>query len=150
VILVDASVLLSAEDADDAHHQDAVALLRSGLPLATVDLAVLEVTNIADTQWRDAEAGERLRERIWAIAAYGRLVRVDHALGRTLARLAREHRLSAYDAAYLAAAERVDATLASCDERDLVGPGLARLPGDCLPKAAEDGDADEGDGNNAQ
>jgi hypothetical protein len=32
----------------------------------------------------------------------------------------------------VAGAERIGATLASCDERDLVGPGLARAPATLL------------------
>ena len=38
------------------------------------------------------------------------------------------HGISVYDAGYVAAAERVGAVLVSCDEADLVGVGLARLP----------------------
>lgn len=132
MIVLDASVLLASEDADDPQHPDAAALLRSGVPLATIDLAVYEVTNVAEAQWRDPEAAERLRARIWAIGAYGRLVRVDRALGEAVGKVVGEHGLSAYDAAYVAAANKLGASLASCDERDLVRPGLASLPGDCL------------------
>lgn len=133
MIVLDASVLLAAEDTDDAHHRDARRLLECGRPLATIDLAAYEVTNVAETRWRDPAAGERLRARIWLIADYGQLVRVDRALADSAARLAREHGLSAYDAAYLAAARQLGAALASCDQRDLVAPGLAALPGDLPP-----------------
>ena len=76
----------------------------------------------------DPEAGRRLRERVWAIAEFGALLRVDRELAERAATLSREHALSAYDAAYVAGAELVGALLASCNERDLVSRGLARLP----------------------
>jgi predicted nucleic acid-binding protein len=40
--------------------------------------------------------------------------------------------LSAYDTAYVAGVERVSVMLASCDERDLVSRGLAKLPRELL------------------
>jgi predicted nucleic acid-binding protein len=131
VILLDASVLLAAEDADDLHHADAVALLRTGA-LATVDLALYEVTNIAELRWRDPAASLRLRQRIWAIGEFGAIVRIDEALAERVAELMREHPISAYDAGYVAAAERLAVPLASCDERDLIAPGLASPPGALL------------------
>jgi predicted nucleic acid-binding protein len=138
VILVDAGVLLASEDADDVHHEDALALLGSDVGLGTIDLAVYEVTNVAELRWRDRAAGERLRERIWLIATYGRLVRVDRALADRAAHLAREHALSGYDAAYVAAAQALGVRLASCDERDLVRPGHAALPQHFLPVSPDE------------
>jgi predicted nucleic acid-binding protein len=132
LIFLDASVLLAAEDLDDPHHRASVTLLRAGA-LATLDLAVYEIANVAETRWRDQAASLRLRERVWAIAELGRLVRVDRGLAERTAQLAREHNLSAYDAAYVAGAEHVRAPLASCDERDLVSRGLARAPADLVP-----------------
>lgn len=130
MILLDASVLLAAEDSDDGHHGDSVQLLEGGHELASVDLVIYEVTNVAETRWRDPSAGRRLRERVWLIAEYGALLRVDRALADDAARLTVEHGISAYDAAYVAAARRLGAELASCDLSDLVAPGLASLPGD--------------------
>ena len=127
MIFLDASVLLAAEDSDDAHHSAAVALLTVGA-LATLDLAVYETTNVATVRWCDPAAAERLLERIWAIAEFGALVRVDQALAQRTAEFAAAHTLSAYDAAYVAAAERLGAQLASCDERDLISKGLAHPP----------------------
>ena len=83
-------------------------------------------------RWRDPAAGRRLRERVWAIAELGALVRVDRALAERAAELSRENVISAYDAAYVAGAERIGAPLASCDERDLVSHGLANLPHELL------------------
>jgi predicted nucleic acid-binding protein len=127
LIFLDASVLLAAEDLDDRNHPAASALLRTGA-LATLDLAAYELTNVAEVRWRDAEASRRLRARVWTIAELGALVRVDRELAERTAELARQHTISAYDAAYVAGAERIGAPLASCDARDLVSRGLARLP----------------------
>ncbi len=131
MIFLDASVLLAVEDRDDRNHEAACALLRTGA-LGTVDLAAYELTNVAEMRWRDPDAGRRLRERVWAIAELGALVRVDRALAERAAELSRQYVISAYDAAYVAGAERLRAPLASCDERDLVSRGLANLPHELL------------------
>ncbi len=131
MIFLDASVLLAAEDLEDLNHPAATALLRSGA-LATLELAAYEVTNVAEVRWDDPETSQRLRERVWAIAELGALVRVDRTLAERTAELARQHTISAYDAAYVAGAERVGAPLASCDERDLVSRRLAKLPHELL------------------
>jgi predicted nucleic acid-binding protein len=131
LIFLDASVLLAVEDLDDRNHQAACALLRTGA-LGTLELAAYELTNVAEMRWRDPAAGRRLRERVWAIAELGALVRVDRALAERAAELSRENVISAYDAAYVAGAERIGAPLASCDERDLVSHGLANLPHELL------------------
>lgn len=133
MIFLDASVLLAAEDTDDPHHAASKRLLESGQSLGTVDLALYEVTNVALARWTDADAARRLRDRIWAIAELGELVRVDPPLGEAIAGLVAEHGISAYDAAYVAGAQRMGAPLASCDERDLVRRGLARLPATAWP-----------------
>lgn len=128
MILIDASVLLAAEDADDNHHDSARRLLEAGLPLATLDLAYFEVTNVAEAVWHDPAAGDRLRQRVALIDRFGTLVRVDVQLASEAASIAREFRISGYDGGYVAAARRLGAQLASCDVRDLVGKQLAELP----------------------
>lgn len=127
MIFLDASVLLAAEDTDDRHHVAATVLLRGGA-LATLDLAAYETTSVAAVSWRDPAASDRLRERVWAIAEFGALVRIDRSLAQRTAELAATHGLSAYDAAYVAGAERLGVPLASCDERDLISSGLAHPP----------------------
>lgn len=129
MIALDASVLLAAEDSDDAHHAAAVSLLETRNGLATLDLAAWEAINVALRRWGDREAARRLGERVFAIARLGRLVRVDHELAEATAEIAAEHGISGYDAGYVAAARRLGVPLASCDERDLVGRDLAQLPG---------------------
>ena len=127
---LDASVLLAAEDRDDANHKDARRVLGGDDPLVTLDLAFYEVTNVAVRAWRDLPAAQRLRERVAAVADDGGLVRVDNGLVAAAATVAEEHGISAYDAAYVVGARSSGAELVSCDRRDLVSRGLARLPGD--------------------
>lgn len=129
MILLDASVLVAAVDTPDANHAAARTLLHSGVEVATIDLALYEVANVA-VQWNSATAARELRDRIEAIESHGRLVRVDAELAERAFELAAEHGISAYDAAYAAAARSLGATLVSCDVRDLVRPGLAVLPSD--------------------
>ena len=57
-----------------------------------------------------------------------RLVRVDRELIERALAVASEHDLTAYDAAYVAAARRNGWQLVSLDLRDLVSKGLAVTP----------------------
>lgn len=56
------------------------------------------------------------------------MLAVDPKLIDTALRIAAEHGLTAYDAAYVAAARRHDWTLVSTDIADLVSKGLAVAP----------------------
>lgn len=132
MILLDASVLLAAEDPGDRNHVASRRLLESGKPLATLDLAAFESVSAALQGWRDDESASRLRGRVFAIERFGLLVRVDEELIERSHEIAVEHAVTVYDAGYAAAAERADAVLVSCDEADLVGKGLARLPRDVV------------------
>lgn len=133
MITLDASVLLAAEDADDEHHAAATGLLEAGAALATLDLAAYETVNVAVRRWHDEQASTRLRERVFAIARYGHLVRVDRELTDEAAVLAARYGISVYDAGYVAAARRLGTPLASCDERALVSRGLASHPAALIP-----------------
>lgn len=133
---MDASVLLASEDPDDANHADASRVLAGNDPLATLDLAYYEVTNVAVRAWRDPAAASRLRQRVAAVADDGGLVRVAQSLAAGAAAIAEENGISVYDAAYVAAAREWDGQLVSCDTHDLVSRGLARLPADVPSRAA--------------
>lgn len=126
--ILDASVLLASEDSDDEHHDDAEWLLSCEDPLATIELAFYEVTNVAVRAWRDLAAAERLRQRVEALADDGGLVRVDAPLVSSASVIADAEGISAYDAAYVAAAHRSGGRLVSCDARDLLSRGLAVAP----------------------
>lgn len=128
LLLLDVGVLLASEDVDDTQHEAAVRLLTGADRLATLDLAYYEVANVAVRAWRHPVAGDRLRQRLDALADDGGIVRADSALLADAQALAVEHGLSVYDAAYVAAARRIDARLVSCDVRDLVSREFAVLP----------------------
>ncbi len=128
--LLDSSVLLASEDPDDENHRDARRLLRGSDRLATLDIAFYEVTNVAVRAWRDLLAARRLQERVVAVAGDGGLVRANADLIADAAALADEHGIPVYDAAYVVAARVSGGELVSCDQRDLVSRGLARLPRD--------------------
>lgn len=130
--LADASVLLAREDVGDPHHDGARSLLSGPEPIATLDLAYYEVTNVAVGAWHDLSAARRLRGAVRALQDDGGLVRCDEALVAAATELAESHDLSAYDAAYVAAATTIGARLVSCDVRDLVSSGLAVLPGEAV------------------
>ena len=133
VWLLDASVLLAAEDTEDQNHSAAIRLLGCDDPLATLDLAFYEVTNVAVAAWKDQSAANRLRQTVAALAEDGGLVRADLDLAAEAATLAAEHHISVYDSAYVAATQRRGAQLVSCDVRDLVSRGLAVLPSEAGP-----------------
>lgn len=135
--LLDASILLASEDPDDEHHGDSRRLLEGSDPLATLDLAFYEVTNVAVRSWRDQTAARRLRSRVTAVADDGGLVRADTQLLKSAAAIAEEHGISVYDAAYVAAARAISGQLVSCDVRDLVSRDLAVLPRLAIRQAAE-------------
>lgn len=125
---LDASVLLAALASANPHHAHAHRILTAPASLGTLDLARYEAANVTIRQWRDPVATGIVQRMIDVISDDGGLVRVDSALAVHMSELAERHGLSAYDAAYVAAAARVGATLVSCDVRDLVAPGHAITP----------------------
>lgn len=132
-LLLDASVILAAFDRDDALHKPARAILsEAAVTLATLDLARYEVTNVAIRAWRAPKQVAPLLDAIERIASDGGVLLSTNTLLARAAQIADEHTLSAYDAAYVAAAAQAGGTLVSCDVRDLVGKGLADSPATAL------------------
>lgn len=128
-LLLDASVILAAFDSDDDLHGPAQSLLADPeVTLATLDLARYEVANVAIRAWRDLDRAAPLLEAIDRISGDGGVMPSTTGLLSRAAKVAEEHMISVYDAAYVAAAERTGGTLVSCDVRDLVGTGLASSP----------------------
>ncbi|HEX3518046.1 MAG TPA: PIN domain-containing protein [Solirubrobacteraceae bacterium] len=132
-LFLDASALLAAFDADDELHGSARALLLdSQRTLASLDLIRYEVANVAVRAWKAPEQVPLLLEAIERIAGDGGVVPSTDALLASAARLAEEHGISVYDAAYVAAARQSGSTLVSCDFRDLIDKGLACSPPDAV------------------
>ncbi len=151
---MDASVWLAALDPDDRYYTAAKALVEhtgddadadtgddaseddatedDPVTLAALDLTLYEVANVAVVNWRSQADAERLVELI-RLACPATLDRVDEQNMHDAAKIATEHDLTVYDAAYVAAARKHDWTLVSCDLKDLVRPGLAIVPDAALP-----------------
>jgi predicted nucleic acid-binding protein len=131
VLLVDASVILAAFDADDDLHEPARMILTDlQETLVTLDLARYEVTNVAVRAWRASASVAPLLEAIDRIASDGGVVLSTTALLARAARIAEEQTISVYGAAYVAAAGQTASRLISCDARDLIRRGLASSPAD--------------------
>lgn len=129
-LLLDASVVLAAFDQEDRHHSDAQALLAdNGVTLATLDLARYEVANVAVCGWKAPEAVAPLLDAVERIGGDGGVLPSTAVLLSRAAEVAGQHRISVYDATYVAAAREGDRRLVSCDARDLVSKGLAVTPG---------------------
>lgn len=128
MLLLDSGVWIALGEPEESHHASALALVRGqSIPVASLDLTLYEIANVVgarDGRVADAERLMRLvlrrcRERPFA---------VDTDLIAAALGVAAEHGLTAYDAAYVAAARRGGWTLVSTDVRDLVSKGLAVTP----------------------
>jgi len=128
-LLLDASVILAAFDSDDELHGPSQALLADpDVTLTTLDLARYEVANVAVRGWCELGRVAPLLEAIDRISGDGGVIPSTTSLLSRAAKLADEHTISVYDAAYVAAADQGGGTLVSCDIRDLVSKGLASSP----------------------
>jgi predicted nucleic acid-binding protein len=130
MLLLDASVWIAAVDSEDGYHTAARALVvDSSRPLGALDLTLYEIANVVGVVKRRREIATRISQTLLK-RSEGALARVDEALIEHALALAAEHRLTAYDAAYVAAARMRSWTLVSADLKDLVKPGLAAAPDD--------------------
>ena len=127
MLLLDASVWVAAGISANPFHGTAAPLVRGGVPVAALDLTLYEVVNAVARQYRQPDQAQRIVRAILRTCG-DELVRVDHALGEEAVKVVSEHGLSAYDAAYVAAARRNGWQLVSLDLRDLVSKGLAVTP----------------------
>ena len=128
MFLVDASVWVGASDPDDRFHAASSALvLDLDRPVAALDLTLYEVANAVGVRRRRPDDARYLG-RLIVKRCQDRLVAADSELVESATALAARHGLTAYDASYVAAAERHDWTLVSVDLADLVSKGLAVTP----------------------
>ena len=127
MLLLDASVWVAAGIAVNPSHPDAAPLVRGRVPVAAIDLTVYEVVNVVARQYRQPGQAQKIVRAMLRTCGED-LVRVDGRLGEDIAEVAAEHGLTAYDAAYVAAARRNGWQLVSLDMRDLVSKGLAVTP----------------------
>jgi predicted nucleic acid-binding protein len=136
MLLLDASVWIAAVDRDDRYHHAARSLIVAPtVQIGALDLTLYEVANIVGvTKGRHDLAGRICRAIVKR--SEGQLARADTTLIDRAMKLATEHKLTVYDAAYVATARKHEWTLVSADIKDLVRRGLALAPDD--PRLAED------------
>jgi predicted nucleic acid-binding protein len=128
VLLLDASVWVAAKDAGDRYFGSARALAVSPeVPVAALDLTLYEVSNALGARRGRTKEALSLCELIGRRCG-GDLLGVDLNLVQAALEVSRRHGLTAYDSAYVAAAERTGWTLVSTDIADLVSKGLAVTP----------------------
>ncbi|HWM64402.1 MAG TPA: PIN domain-containing protein [Solirubrobacterales bacterium] len=126
--LIDASVWVAIADPADRFHATAHAMVaKVEMPLAALDLTLYEVANVMGPKKGQAREGRFLVKLIEKRCRES-LVAVDSDLLESALEVAAEHGLTAYDAAYVAAARRHGWTLVSADVADLVSKGLAVAP----------------------
>jgi predicted nucleic acid-binding protein len=126
--LLDATIWHESKDIDTPHHAVCRELaVDPAYSVAALDLTLYEVSNSLGA--RDGRATEAVDVcRLIAGRCGAAIVGSDPMLMRTALSIAIEYGITAYDAAYVAAARREDWTLVSLDIKDLVSKGLAITP----------------------
>jgi predicted nucleic acid-binding protein len=128
VLLLDASVWIAAKDVEDRFFDFARPLvLDPSRTVAALDLTFYEVANALGARRGQPSVAADLCRTI-AERCRDEIVAIDSALIDSTLEVAAEHGLTAYDAAYVAAARRNGWTLVSADVADLVSKGLAVAP----------------------
>lgn len=127
-LLLDAGVWAAVFDPADRFHDSARSIvLDVDHPLAALDLTLYELANVLGVKMNLPDQAREITQLV-VDRCGSSLVKVDPPFLASACRLAREHDLTAYDAAYVAAAERHGWQLVSIDIRDLVSKGLAVTP----------------------
>lgn len=128
MLLLDASVWISAKVRTDRYFESSRLLaVDEGRSVGALDLTLYEVANgLGARQGKRREAADLCRLVVERCGES--LVAVDPKLIDSSLEIATEHGLTAYDAAYVAAARRYGWTLVSADVADLVSKGLAVAP----------------------
>lgn len=128
MLLIDASIWIAAATPDNRWGRAASDLIRRPpRPLAALDLTLYEVANVVGVRDGDP-AGAKAIASIIRRRCRDRIAPFDEEQFDSALTAAAEHGLSAYDAAYVAAARRHGWQLVSIDVRDLVSKGLAIAP----------------------
>ncbi len=126
--LIDAGVWVAIADPEDRFHKAAQEIVAdTARPLAALDLTLYEVANVMGPKKGRPRQGRFLLKLIERRCEEG-LLAADAELLESALEVAAEHGLTAYDAAYVAAARRYGWTLVSADIADLVSKGLAVAP----------------------
>jgi predicted nucleic acid-binding protein len=127
VLLLDATVWVALAAPEERFHRAAEDLVGSPSQVAALDLTLYEVANAIGARMGMPDRARRMHS-ILLRRCGDDLVRVDAKLMADAVAIAAEFSLTAYDAAYVAAARRHGWTLVSGDVADLVSKGLAVPP----------------------
>lgn len=128
MLLVDASVWVSLAERGSPYLEATASLIRQrAQALCALDLTVYEIANAIGVKQGDASEASRVNRLLFRCCR-DRVLAVEAELVDSALRVAAEHGLTAYDAAYVAAARRHGMTLVSTDIRDLVSKELAVTP----------------------
>lgn len=136
MLLLDAGVWVAATDEDDRYYDSSRAITVAAGELAILDLTLYEVAKVVTRRFKAAAPATAAVNVV--LAASGQVLRADADTIADTVGIAAEHGLTAYDAAYVAAARRHGWTLVSTDIKDLVGRGLALAPDDPSIQPTED------------
>jgi predicted nucleic acid-binding protein len=130
-LLCDAGVWIAAIREEDRFHEASARLIDACAgrvdSLAALDLTLYEVANVATIRGGSTELCG-LAVGLVRDGAAGAIVRCNEPMLERASELALEHRISVYDAAYVATSQALGWTLVSTDIRDLVGRGFAVTP----------------------
>lgn len=128
MLLLDAGVWVAARDPEDRFHSAARGIvLDFAQPVAALDLTFYEIANVMGSRKKQAEEARYLL-RTLEIRCGDEIVAAGSESIDPALEIAAEHDLTAYDAAYVAAARRRGWTLVSTDLAGLVSEGLAVVP----------------------
>jgi predicted nucleic acid-binding protein len=128
MLLLDAGVWIDSATPGNRWHEAGQALIRKPPgPLGVIDLTLYEVANVVGVRERRPDVAQTLA-RVLQRRCRDRIVTLDPDLLEATLQTAAEYELTAYDAAYVAAARRHGWQLVSTDIRDLVSKGLAVTP----------------------
>lgn len=128
MLLLDAGVWVASGASAELYHRDAAGLVAAkGVAIGALDLTLYEIADAVGSKRKQPQEAERLARLVVRRCA-GRMIAVDLELVAQAVQVTRDHGLTAYDAAYVAAARRNGWTLVSTDLKDLVPKGLAVAP----------------------
>lgn len=128
MLLLDAGVWIDSATPGNRWHEAAQALIRKPPePVGAIDLTLYEVANVIGARERRPDVARTLTQ-VLRRRCGDRILTLDGGLFESTLDVVAEHELSAYDAAYVAAARRHGWQLVSTDIRDLVSKGLAVTP----------------------
>jgi predicted nucleic acid-binding protein len=128
VLLVDASVWVALVEPASPHRDATASMIRDRVSsLNALDLTLYEIANAVGVRRSDPRTASKIH-RLLQVSCRDRILPVDRDLLESTLAIAAEFGLTAYDAAYVAAAKRYDWTLVSVDIADLVSKGLAVTP----------------------